>query len=140
LTTKAIQRHRGDGVGDGAALLRLSLARGPGGKSLQETAVWARLNGLAELTGQSLNERLHQSVAFLAGILHRLLAGRVAGKPLLWAGRCLRIADGSSLSQRGSKACPCEVAQRAGPHRFERKCSDCLIACGVGPDPDILSL
>ena len=38
------------------------------------------------------------------------------------------------------EACPCEVAQRAGPHRFERKCSDCLIACGVGPDPDILSL
>jgi transposase len=38
------------------------------------------------------------------------------------------------------QACPCEVAQRAGPHRFERKCSDCLIACGVGPDPDILSL
>src|SRR5258708_32711643 len=94
LTTKAIQRHRGDGVGNGARRLRLSLARGPGGKSLQETAVWARLNGLAELTGQSLNERLHQSVAFLAGILHRLLAGRVAGKPLLWAGRCLRIADG----------------------------------------------
>jgi hypothetical protein len=102
-TTKAIQRHRGDGVGDGATLLRLSLARGPGGKSLQETAVWARLNGVAELTGQSLNERLHHSVAFLAGIIHRLLAGRVAGKPLLWAGRCLRIADGSSLSQRGSK-------------------------------------
>src|SRR5216684_1853371 len=72
LSTKAIQRHRQDGVADGATLLRLSLARGPGGKSLQETAVWAHLNG-------------------------------VAGKPSLWAGRCLRIADGSSLSQRGSK-------------------------------------
>jgi hypothetical protein len=102
LATKAIQRHRGDGITDGATLLRLSLARGPGGKSLQETAAWSRLNGLAELTGQSLNERLHRSVAFLAAILDRLLAGRVAGKPLLWAGRCLRIADGSSLSQRGS--------------------------------------
>src|ERR1700692_27839 len=42
--------------------------------------------------------------------------------------------------QRPAQACPCEVAPRAGPHRFERKCSDCLIACGVGPDPDILSL
>ena len=103
LSTKAIQRHRGDGVADGATLLRLCLARGPGGKSLQETSVWARLNGLAELGGQSLNERLHQSVAFLSGIVHRLLAGRVAGKPSLWAGRCLRIADGSTLSQRGSK-------------------------------------
>lgn len=103
LSTKAIQRQREDGVTDGATLLRLCLARGPGGKSLQETAVWARLNGLAELSGQSVNERLHQSVAFLSGIVHRLLAGRVAGKPSLWAGRCLRIADGSSLSQRGSK-------------------------------------
>lgn len=101
-TSKAIQRHRGDGVSDGATLLLLSLARGPGGKSLQDTAVWAHLNGLANLTGQSLNERLHQSVAFLAAIVHRLLAGRSAGRPLLWSGRCLRIADGSSLSQPGS--------------------------------------
>ena len=102
-TSKAIQRRRGDGITDGITLLRLSLARGPGGKSLQDTAAWARLNGLAELTGQSLNERLHRSVAFLGGILHRLLAGRPAGRPLLWSGRCLRITDSSSLSQRGSK-------------------------------------
>lgn len=102
-TSHAIQRHRGDGVSDGATLLRLSLARGPGGKSLQDTAVWAHLNGLASLTGQSLNERLHRSVAFLAGIVDRLLAGRSTGRPLLWAGRCLRVADGSSLSQPGSK-------------------------------------
>lgn len=102
-TSHAIQRHRGDGVSDGATLLRLSLARGPGGKSLQDTAVWAHLNGLVSLTGQSLNERLHRSVAFLASIVHRLLAGRSAGRPLLWAGRCLRVADGSSLSQPGSK-------------------------------------
>ena len=32
--THAIQRGRGDGVRDGATLLQLSLARGPGGKSL----------------------------------------------------------------------------------------------------------
>jgi len=103
LATKAIQRRRGDGITDAATLLRLSLARGPGGMSLQQTAAWARLNGLAEITGQSLNERLHQSVAFLSGILHHLLAGQPTGRPLLWSGRCLRIADGSSLSQPGSK-------------------------------------
>jgi len=102
-TSNAIQRRRGNGIPDGATLLRLSLARGPGGKSLQDTAAWARLNGLAELTGQSLNERLHQSVAFLGGILHHLLAGRSAGRPLLWSRRCLRLTDGSSLSQRGSQ-------------------------------------
>ncbi len=102
-TSKAIQRRRGDGLTDGTTLLLLCLARGPGGKSLQDTAAWARMNGLAELTGQSLNERLHQSVAFLGAILHRLLAGRPTGRPTLWSGRCLRIADGSSLSQPGSK-------------------------------------
>jgi hypothetical protein len=101
-SSHAIQRHRGAGVSDGATLLRLSLARGPGGKSLQETAVWAHLNGLAELTSQSLNERLHRSVTFLAAITHRLLAGRTAGPALLWSGRCLRVADGSSLSKPGS--------------------------------------
>jgi hypothetical protein len=102
-TSNAIHRTRGAGIADGATLLQLSLARGPGGKSLQETAVWARMNGLAELTAQSLNERLHQSVAFLGAVLHHLLAGRPTGRPLLWSGRCLRIADGSSLSQPGSK-------------------------------------
>jgi hypothetical protein len=103
LTSKAIQRRREDGVSDGATLLRLCLARGPGGKSLPETAAWAHLNGIAELTGSSLNERLHRSVGFLAAITHRLLAGRAPLRPSLWAGRCLRIADGSSLSQPGSK-------------------------------------
>jgi hypothetical protein len=100
--TGAIQRVRGNGIGDGVTLLQLSLARGPGGKSLPETAAWARQNHIAEITGQSLNERLHRSVAFLAAITHRLLAGRTA-RTAPWTGRCLRIADGSSLSQPGSQ-------------------------------------
>lgn len=102
-STGAVCRRRGDGIGDGATLLQLILARGPGGKSLQDTAAWARMNGVAELTAQSLHTRLHQSVAFLEAVLHRLLTDRRAGKPLLWSGRCLRIADSSSLSQPGSK-------------------------------------
>jgi hypothetical protein len=102
-TTKAVQRRRGDGVVDGTTLLRLSLARGPGGKSLREAAAWAHLNGVAQLTAQSLNERLHRSVSFLAAVSHRLLVGKAAVQASLWAGRCLHIADGSSLSQPGSK-------------------------------------
>ena len=39
LETKAIQRKRE--VVDGASLLRLALARGPGGLSLRQTAAWA---------------------------------------------------------------------------------------------------
>jgi hypothetical protein len=100
---KAIQRCRGDGIADGTTLLRLSLARGPGGKSLQDTAAWAHLNGVANLTSQSLNERLHGSVSFLAAVTHQLLMGRPTPQASLWSGRCLRIVDGSSLSQPGSK-------------------------------------
>lgn len=102
-STKAIQRVRGDGIADGATLLRLCLAHGPGGMSLQETAAWAYAAGLAELTAQSLNERLHRSAGFLAAILHRLLAEQANSQPLFWPGRQLRIVDGSSLSQPGSK-------------------------------------
>ena len=102
-STKAIQRVRGNGISDGTGLLRLCLARGPGGMSLQEVAAWAHLEGIAELAAQSLNERLHHSVDFLAAIVHRLLAARTDSKPLLWPGRHLRIVDGSSLSQPGSK-------------------------------------
>lgn len=78
--TRAIQRRRAAGTGDGATLLRLSLAHGPGGKSLPETAAWARQNHLAGITGQSLNERLHRAAGFLAAVTRRLLAGRSAGQ------------------------------------------------------------
>lgn len=102
-STGAIRRVRGDGIGDGQSLLHLCLARGPGGMSLQQTAAWAHLAGVANLTAQSLNERLHRSVEFLAAVLHRLLAARTDSQPLFWPGRHIRIADGSSLSEPGSK-------------------------------------
>jgi len=101
--TNAIKRARTNAVEDGTTLLRLSLARGPGGKSLQQTAAWAYLNGVAQLTAQSLHQRLHGAVTFLAAVTHRLLAGRAAATPALWSGRCLRIVDSSALSQPGSK-------------------------------------
>src|SRR3954469_9162700 len=89
-SSKAIQRQRySDGINDGVTLLRLSLARGPGGMSLQETAAWAHLNGVAAVVAQSLNERLHGASSFLALITHHLLAGRRL-RSRLWSGRCLR--------------------------------------------------
>ena len=103
LSTKAIVRLREDGISDGEALLRLCLARGPGGKSLSETSAWALLNGVADLTGQSINERLQRSGAFLSAVVQRLLTGCAGGKPAIWTGRCLRIADGSAISQPGGK-------------------------------------
>ena len=99
--TGAIQRVRG--ITDAADLLRLGLARGPGGKTLKQTAAWAYMSGIAELSAPSLSNRLHQSVAFFAALTSRLLAADRPAKPSLWRGRCLRLCDGSSLSQRGSK-------------------------------------
>src|SRR5690242_8735433 len=44
----ALKRRRE--VGDGATLLRLAMARGPGGLSLNQTATWAAMQGLAQLS------------------------------------------------------------------------------------------
>jgi hypothetical protein len=99
--TGAIQRPRE--IADGSDLLRLGLARGPGGKTLKQTVAWAHMCGIAELSAPSLSDRLHQSVAFFSALTTELLtAGRVANSPV-WRGRCLHLCDGSSLSQRGSK-------------------------------------
>jgi hypothetical protein len=98
--TLAIQRLRG--ITDAADLLRLGLARGPGGKTLKQTAVWASMNGIAELSAPSLSDRLHQSVGFFSALTSRLLAAGRCATPTIWHGRCLHLCDGSTLSQRGS--------------------------------------
>jgi hypothetical protein len=99
--TLAIQRLRG--ITDAADLLRLGLARGPGGKSLKQTAAWAYMSGIAELSAPSLSDRLHQSVGFFSALTSRLLAASRAVKPTVWHGRCLHLCDASSLSRPGSK-------------------------------------
>ena len=48
LETKAIQRKRT--IDGGANLLRLALARGPGGFSLRQTSGWVSLLAIAELS------------------------------------------------------------------------------------------
>jgi hypothetical protein len=99
--TLAIQRSRG--IADAEALLRLGLARGPGGKTLKQTVAWAFMSGIAELSAPSLSDRLHQSVDFFAALTGRLLGADRPATPALWHGRCLHLCDGSSLSQPGSK-------------------------------------
>ncbi len=101
LQTKALLRRRG--VPDAAALLRLALVHGPGGLSLRQTAAWACLTGVANLTDASLNDRLHQSCDFLAEIVAGLLRAKVPGPCLGWPSRVLRISDGSCVSKPGSK-------------------------------------
>jgi hypothetical protein len=99
--TKALLRRRG--VPDATALLRLALARGPGGLSLRQTAAWAFMNGVANLTDASLNDRLHQSCDFLAEIVAGLLRAKAPGPCLRWPSRVVRISDGSCISKPGSK-------------------------------------
>src|SRR4029453_9465210 len=100
LETKAIQRRRE--VVDGAGLLRIALARGPGGLSLRQTAAWASLLGIAELSNPGVQYWLNQATGFLAALVDRLLAAKVPGAELRWPGRSLRLADGTCVSQPGS--------------------------------------
>ena len=98
--SKAIRRRRE--VVDGAGLLRIALARGPGGLSLRQTAAWASMLGIAELSNPGVKYRLDQATNFLVAVVERLLAAKAPGAELRWPGRILRLADGTCVSQPGS--------------------------------------
>src|SRR3954471_13223283 len=100
MESKAIQPRRE--VVDGAALLRIALARGPGGLSLRQTAARASMQGIAELSNPGVKYRLDQATDFLALLVERLLAAKVPGPELRWPGRTLRLADGTCVSEPGS--------------------------------------
>ena len=100
LETKAIQRKRE--LVDGASLLRIALARGPGGLSLRQTAAWASMLGIAALSNPGVKYRLNQATEFLAALVEHLLAAKVPGAELRWPGRVLRLADGTCVSKPGS--------------------------------------
>jgi hypothetical protein len=98
--TRAIRRRRE--LVDGAALLRIALARGPGGLSLRQTAAWASMQGIAELSNPGVKYRLDQATDFLAALVERLLAAKAQGADLRWPGRILCLADGTCVSKSGS--------------------------------------
>jgi hypothetical protein len=100
LETKAIQRKRE--LVDGATLLRIALARGPGGLSLRQTSAWASMLGIAELSNPGVKYRLNQATDFLATLVDRLLAAKAPGADLRWPGRTLRLADSTCVSKPGS--------------------------------------
>src|SRR6202521_5713992 len=101
LETKHLQRNRK--IRNGASLLRLALARGPGGFSLRQTSGWVSLLAIAELSNPGVHYRLKQAVAFLAALVGRLLAAKTPGANLRWPGRTLRLADGTCVSKPASK-------------------------------------
>ncbi len=101
LSTKAIVRFRE--VSDGTTLLRLALARGPGGLSLNQTVAWASMQGIAKLSDPGLKYRLDKAVPFLKALMEQQLAERAGSVSLHWPGRFLRVVDGTAISQRASK-------------------------------------
>jgi hypothetical protein len=100
-STKAIRRARK--VSDGKDLLRLALARGPGGLSLNQTATWAAMSGVAKLSDPGLKKRLDNAVPFLKALMEQQLAERAGSATLHWPGRYLRVVDGTNISQPASK-------------------------------------
>jgi hypothetical protein len=92
--SNAFRRPRG--VRSGTDLLRLALAWGPGGYSMQRVAAWAGERNIATLSEDALVQRLHAAGPFLEEVTRRLL--RCAGETPCWHGRSLRIADSTSLS------------------------------------------
>lgn len=99
--TGALVRRRE--VRSAETLLRLILARGPGGLSLNQTAVWAEALGVAKMSDPAIKKRLDNAVGFLNAILERNLAANPVARPLRWPGRTIRIADGTTISRPGSK-------------------------------------
>jgi hypothetical protein len=96
LETKAIQRKRK--LDGGANLLRIALARGPGGSSLRGTSGWASQREIADLTNPGVSYRMKLATGFLSALLERLLAAKAPGANLRWPGRTSRLADGISVS------------------------------------------
>src|SRR5690242_8018598 len=131
IEAKAIQRRRE--VVDGAALLRIALARGPGGLSLRQTAAWACMQGIAELSNPGVKYRLDQATPFLAALVEWLLAAKLPGPALRWPGRTgtdWRVHGVFDLGRGGfshlelTDAHDAEALERGAPHRGEIRVGD----------------
>lgn len=89
-------------MADGATLLRLALAYGPGGLSLRSAAAWAGINDVACLSDVSLLKRLRGAADWL-GLVAGAMLRNVGGSIPASGSRPLGVVDGSSISQPGSK-------------------------------------
>jgi hypothetical protein len=97
--TKAIRRDRN--VKRGADLLRLTLARGPGGLSLRQAASWSSRIGMAELSNPGLKYRLDQAAGFLDAVIVALLTARLGTPMPSWPGRSLALSHGTNAGVHG---------------------------------------
>ena len=90
-------------------MLRLALARGPGGLSLRQTAGWATMIGLAGLSNPGLKYRLDKAVDFLAAIIAQLLASRAGSHG---AGGCASASGSNARTGTQASAQAMIAAQR----------------------------
>lgn len=88
-------------IRSGADLLRLALAYGPGGQSLRETAAWAQLQGVAQISDVGLMYRLRDAADWLGRIAGALLGSVAppAGEDI--AAFRVRVIDGSVIGSPG---------------------------------------
>jgi hypothetical protein len=85
-----------------ADLLHVTLAYAAGGLSLRDTAAWAALSGLAEMSDVAVLDRLRGAADWLRALLGAILAERKAAAPSSGAGRRLRLIDATTVSGPGS--------------------------------------
>ena len=97
--TGAITRKRG--VASASTLLRLSLAYGFCGLSLRQTAAWAQVTGIADISNVALLKRLRSSADWLGLLLGLKLAERVT-PPLPKSKHRLRLFDATTICRPGS--------------------------------------
>ena len=76
--TKAIERKRK--IDQRHHLLRLALARGPGGLSLSATAAWATMLGFPDMSDPGVKYRLDKAVGFLNAVMTSQLAAKSTGR------------------------------------------------------------
>lgn len=99
-------------IRDASTLLRLGLAYGPGGMSLRETAAWAQIQGVAELSDVALLKRLRGAADWFGILAAEVLAARTdcVGE------RRLRLIDGTAVSDPGGGGAKWRLHMGYDPH------------------------
>lgn len=96
----ALARRRG--IRSAADLLRLAMAYGPCGKSLRETAAWARKTGLGELSDVAVLKRLRGAPPWLEELVGNLLARRF-GRVGPTGSRPVRLVESMTVGERSGE-------------------------------------
>jgi IS4 transposase len=96
----ALRRKRNVANADG--LLRLALAYGFCGLTLRQTAAWAQVAGVADISDVALLKRLRGASDWLGHLLALKLAERAHPPPAAPRNFSLRIVDATTISRPGS--------------------------------------